>query len=110
MTVAAISAMPVSAEGSDAASVVYYSGERLDSDTPYLLIGKAPGAASTTVKASAQDTDSDGTWTLLAQFDAQKGTLAFRSGRDITNNPWEVGMPLKQIDADGDGDASNDKY
>lgn len=110
MTVAAISAMPVSAEGADAASVVYYSGERLDSDTPYLLIGKAPGAASTTVKASAQDTDSDGTWTLLAQFDAQSGTLTFKSGRDITNNPWEVGMPLKQIDADGDGDASNDKY
>ena len=110
MTVAAISAMPVSAEGTDTASVVYYSGERLDSDTPYLLIGKAEGAPKTTVKASAQDTDSDGAWTLLAQLDSQTGTLTFKGGRDITSSPWEVGMPLKQIDADGDGDASNDKY
>ena len=93
-----------------AATEVYYSGQRLNSGTPYLLIGKATEAASTTVKASAQDNDSDGKWELLAQFDAQTGTLTFKSGRDITDNPWDVGMPLKQIDANGDEDASNDKY
>ena len=30
-----------------AATEVYYSGQKLNSETPYLLIGKAPGAAST---------------------------------------------------------------
>ena len=101
------------AEASNKATYVYYSGQKLDSATPYLLMGKAADATSTTpitVKASAADNDSDGTWSVLAQFDAQTGTLTFKSGRDITANPWDVGMSLKQIDTNGDGDTSNEKY
>lgn len=110
MAAAAVSAIPVRVSAAAAASEMYYSGEKLDSSTPYLLIGKAEGAQSTTVKASASDNGSGGTWSVLAQFDAQAGRLTFKSGRDITTNPWDVGMPLKQIDTNGDGDISNEKY
>ena len=98
------------AEASNKATYVYYSGEKLDSSTPYLLIGKAEVTESTTVKASAAENDSNGEWSVLAQFDPQTGTLTFKSGRDITTNPWDVGMPLKQIDTNGDGHISNEKY
>lgn len=98
------------AEASTKATYVYYSGQKLDSATPYLLMGKAADATSTTVKASAADTDSDGTWSVLAQFDAQTGTLTFKNGNDITTNPWGLGFQLKQIDTNDDGDTSNEKY
>ena len=98
------------AEASNKATYVYYSGQKLDSATPYLLMGKAADATSTTVKASAADTDSDGVWSVLAQFDAQTGTLTFKNGNDITTNSYALGFPLVKIDADGDGETTNDKY
>ena len=98
------------AEASNNATYVYYSGQKLDSATPYLLMGKAADATSTTVKASAADTDSDGVWSVLAQFDAQTGTLTFKNGNDITTNSYALGFPLVKIDADGDGETTNDKY
>lgn len=98
------------AGASTKATYVYYSGQKLDSATPYLLMGKAADATSTTVKASETDNDSDGEWYVLAQFDAQTGTLTFKKGNDITTNPWGLGFQLKQIDTNDDGDTSNEKY
>ena len=93
-----------------AATEVYYSGQKLNSETPYLLIGKAPGAAKTTLKPSAQAADSDGSWSVLAQFDADTGTFTFKSGNDVTTNSWALGFPLVKIDTNNDENTADEKY
>ena len=93
-----------------AATEVYYSGQKLNSETPYLLIGKAPGAASTTLKPSAHAADSDGSWSVLAQFDANTGTFTFKSGNDVTTNSWALGFPLVKIDTNNDENTADEKY
>lgn len=113
MIISVLTAMniTVSADGGGtAAEAVYYCGERLDEDTPYLLAGKPTGASSTILKASETEERTDGEWTLLARFDAGKGTLAFKSGKDVTTDVWAPGFLLKQVDTDGDGDTSDEKY
>ena len=94
------------------ATEVYYSGQKLNSDTPYLLSGKAEGASNTTLKASATEKFLvGGSWeTILAKFDAQTGTLTFNSGNDVTNTGWELGFPLVKVDTDNDGSTDNEKY
>lgn len=110
----------VSAEGETEATAtnateVWYSGVKLDAASPYLLRGKATGASTTTLTASSTEEGTDGTWTLLAQFDASKGALSFKypakgSNDDITKNNYAVGFPLKKIDTNSDGSLEDEKY
>lgn len=87
------------------AAEVWFCGEKLDSETPYLLIGKNSSGASV-VKACEASTTSELTDVkTLAVFDGNNSSLTFKMG--YSNPPrydkWEPRIKLKQI-SDGTDD------
>lgn len=91
--------------GGTAAATVYYCGEKLDADTPYLW---SSSDNQKKVKASNSPTPT-GAFKLAATFDSTNGTLTFNSG--VSNlTQWDSCRWMQKVDTDGDGDLSNENY
>lgn len=100
---ACLSSIALAAENN--ATEMWYCGQKLDAQTPYLLTSTGNGKQ---VKASSTAT-AEGAFRLGATFDSSSGTLTFNSG--VSNlAAWDSVRFMKQIDTNGDGSIEDEKY
>lgn len=71
----------VNAASGSPATEIYYGGQKLDKDTPYLLVPSVETKDPVPLASSSETAEG---YVLLAVFDAQKGTLAFKKGYNPT--------------------------
>lgn len=78
------------------ATEIYYCGQKLDENTPYLLVKVAKDGAREPLASATETVEG---YVLLAEFDATNGSLTYKSGFDSALS-WNTQMNMAQISED----------